>query len=91
MIQLNYLRENQDTVIERLKIKNFDARMLVEEIIKKDVLRRETQKHLDDNLAEQNRIAKEIGVFFKEKKIAEAEELKAKTTLLKSEAKALET
>ena len=90
MIQLNYLRENADVVIERLKIKNFDAKNYVEKIIQKDVLRRETQKKLDDNLAEQNKNAKEIGVLFKEKKIAEAEKLKSRTAELKSEAKELE-
>ena len=90
MIQLNYLRENADVVIERLKVKNFDATKYVEEIIQKDVLRRETQKNLDDNLAEQNKIAKEIGILFKEKKIAEADVLKARTVSLKSEAKTLE-
>ena len=90
MIQLNYLRENADVVIERLKVKNFDATKYVEEIIQKDVLRRETQRNLDDNLAEQNKIAKEIGILFREKKITEADVLKARTASLKSEAKTLE-
>jgi seryl-tRNA synthetase len=90
MIQLNYLRENQDIVIGRLKIKNFDATTLVEEIIQKDILRRETQKNLDDNLAEQNKIAKEIGILFREKKTNEAEVLKSKTATLKTQAKDLE-
>ena len=90
MIQLNYLRENADVVIERLKVKNFDAATYVEEIIQKDVLRRETQKNLDDNLAEQNKIAKEIGILFKEKKTAEAETLKSRTAALKAEAKNFE-
>jgi seryl-tRNA synthetase len=90
MIQLNYLRENANVVIERLKIKNFDAKNYVEEIIQKDILRREIQKKLDDNLAEQNKNAKEIGVLFKEKQLAKAEELKHGTAALKSEAKELE-
>ncbi len=90
MIQLNYLRENADVVIERLKIKNFDAAAYVKEIIQKDILRRETQKKLDDNLSEQNKIAKEIGILFREKKTSEAEELKSRTSILKSEAKTLE-
>ena len=90
MIQLNYLRENADVVIERLKIKNFDATIYVQEIIQKDILRRETQKNLDDNLAEQNKIAKEIGILFREKKTAEAEVLKSRTAILKAEAKSFE-
>ncbi len=90
MIQLNYLRENPDIVIKRLKIKNFDATTYVEEIIQKDIFRRETQKNLDDNLAEQNKIAKEIGILFKENKTDEAEVLKSKTATLKTQAKDLE-
>jgi len=87
MIHLNYLRENADFVIERLKIKNFDSGDYVQKILAADTNRRETQKKLDDNLSEQNRIAKQIGILFKEKKIDEAHILKDKTIALKTEAK----
>ena len=90
MIHLNYLRENADFIIERLKIKNFDASHQVQKIIATDASRRETQKKLDDNLAEQNQIAKQIGLLFKDGKKDEAQILKDKTSSLKVSAKNLE-
>jgi seryl-tRNA synthetase len=90
MIHLNYLRENADFVIERLKIKNFDASDYVQKILETDIKRRKTHKKLDDNLAEQNQIAKQIGILFKEKKTDEAQNLKEKTAVLKTFAKDLE-
>ncbi|HPX58818.1 MAG TPA: serine--tRNA ligase [Bacteroidales bacterium] len=90
MIALQYLRENPDNVIERLKIKNFDASEYVRDILHFDKLKRSLQKQLDDNLAQQNKIAKEIGILFKEKKTAEAEILKERTAQLKIESKKIE-
>ena len=87
MIALQYLRENPDNVIERLKIKNFDASEYVRDILHFDKLKRSLQKQLDDNLAQQNKIAKKIGILFKEKKTAEAEILKERTAQLKIESK----
>jgi len=91
MINLNYLRENADAVVAKLKIKNFDASELVQTILSADRQRRETQKQLDDNFAEQNRIAKQIGVLFKEGKAEEANLLKERTSALKTAAKEMET
>jgi seryl-tRNA synthetase len=90
MIPLTYLRENAKVVIERLKIKHFDAALYVEKILTADVHRRETQQKLDNNLAEQNRIAKQIGILFKEGKAEEAQVLKEQTSSLKTSAKELE-
>jgi hypothetical protein len=42
MLQLNFIRENADLVIDSLKIKNFDASKLVEEILESDNNRRAT-------------------------------------------------
>ncbi len=76
MLQLNFIRENMDLVIRRLKIKNFDASELVKDILELDNLRRATQKTLDDNLARSNRLAKQIGQLFKEGKREEAEQVR---------------
>lgn len=90
MIHLNFLRENPDYVIERLSIKNFDAGEHVKNILYYDKFRRSLQKQLDDNFAEQNKIAKEIGILFKEGKSNEAQVLKEKTAQLKIDAKKIE-
>lgn len=89
MLELNFLRENPQLVIERLAVKYFDAAATVQKILDTDVLRRETQKQLDDNLAESNQIAKEVGNLFKAGKQAEAADLKARSAELKVSAKEL--
>jgi seryl-tRNA synthetase len=83
MLQINFIRENPEEVINRLKIKNFDASVLVDQIIGIDEKRRLSQTKLDDSLAEANKIAKSFGQLFKEGKREEAELLKARTAELK--------
>ncbi len=90
MLQLNFIRENADLVIDSLKIKNFDASKLVEEILESDNNRRATQKNLDDLLAKANRLSKEIGQLFKEGKRDEAEQVKKESTELKQQAREME-
>ena len=87
MLQIQVIKENPEAIIERLAIKNFKAKELVEKVISLDAQRRETQKKLDDNLSEANSIAKEIGVLFKSGKQTEANALKEKTALLKTASK----
>lgn len=84
MLQIQTIRENPEHVIERLKIKNFDATEIIHNILDLDVAVRNIKKQLDENLQEQNRIAKEIGILFRNGKAAEANELKAKTADLKA-------
>lgn len=83
MLQINFIRENAEEVINRLKTKNFDASVLVDQIIGIDEKRRLSQTKLDDSLAEANKIAKSFGQLFKEGKREEAELLKARTAELK--------
>lgn len=89
MLTLNLIREKSDFVIERLKIKNYDAKPVVEKILELDSLRRETQKQADFLLAEINRLSREIGNLVKSGKTDEAEEAKSKTLTLKENAKKL--
>jgi len=83
MLQINYIRENTQQVIERLAVKNFKATEIIHEVMTLDNLRRETQKKLDESLAEANNLAKEIGILFKSGKQSEANVLKTKTAELK--------
>lgn len=87
MLQVNFIKENKNQVIDRLKIKNFKGEEIINEIISLDDKRKESQKNLDDILAESNSLAKEIGNLFKAGKAAEANELKARTIDLKSQSK----
>ena len=83
MLQIAYIRENRDEVIRKLAVKNFKAEETISQIINLDEKRRETQKRLDDSLAEANQLAKEIGGLFQQGKAGEANALKARTAELK--------
>lgn len=83
MLQVNYIRKNKEEVIEKLAVKNFNAAAIIEEIIGLDDQRRQTQKQLDDGLAEANQAAREIGGLYKQGKREEAEILKSRTVELK--------
>ncbi len=89
MLQIQLLRENSQYVIDRLKIKNFDAIALVEEILQLDAENRAAKKAIDDNLMEQNQGAKAIGGLFKEGKREEAEAIKARMADLKEQEKVM--
>ena len=89
MLTINLIREKSDLVIERLKVKNFDAEPLINRILSTDIKRREIQVRSDNLLSEMNKISREIGMLMKAKKFEEAEEAKRKTFSLKEEIKEL--
>ena len=66
MLHISYIRENKDKIIERLKIKNFNAQNLFTAVIEKDNQRKLNQQQSDDVLSQLNQIAKQIGVLYKE-------------------------
>ncbi|MBQ6871728.1 MAG: serine--tRNA ligase [Bacteroidales bacterium] len=90
MLTLKLLREQPDFVIEKLAVKNFDAKEIVAKILKADELRRASQTQKDAVLAEQNQKAKEIGGLMKAGKREEAEEAKKQVAQLKERSKELE-
>ncbi|WP_336128086.1 serine--tRNA ligase [Mesoflavibacter sp. CH_XMU1422-2] len=89
MLQLPFIRENKEAVINRLAVRNIDAKPLVDQVISLDEERRTLQAQLDNVLAESNSISKEIGMLFKSGKTEEANALKAKTGDLKESSKTL--
>lgn len=89
MLILKYLRENPDEVVKRLAVKNFDAKQMVENIINLDDQRRDLQQQLDNNLAAQNNLAKEIGQLYAKKLIDQANAAKGRSTELKEASKFL--
>ncbi len=89
MLDIHYIRENPEKIVEKLKVKNFDASSIVNQILEIDKKRRETQKTLDSILAESKSLSKEIGTLFKDAKFDDANQLKEKTTQLKEQSKEL--
>ncbi len=79
MLQVNYIRENREKDLERLSVRNFKNPELVDEIIKVDEERRQTQTSLDGISAEANAAAKQIGDLMRAGKKEEAEAIKAQT------------
>jgi len=89
MLQVNYIRDNREQVLERLAVKNFKQPALVDEIIQLDDKRRQTQTSLDNVSAEANAAAKQIGELMRAGKKEEAEVLKSKTGTWKEDIKTL--
>lgn len=83
MLQLQYIREKKEEAIQRLAIKNFDAKAILEQVLELDNDRRRTQNELDSLLNEANVIAKQVGDLYKQGKKAEADELKNKSIAVK--------
>ena len=84
MLLVKTITDNPEFVIERLAIKNRDARATVEKIVELDKQKREIQKNLEDNKAEQNSLAKKIGELFKQGKPQEADAAKQRSAELKN-------
>ncbi|RNL50200.1 serine--tRNA ligase [Pedobacter jejuensis] len=89
MLQVNYIRENREKVLERLSVRNFKQPELVDEIIKIDEERRSTQTSLDSISAEANAAAKQVGDLMRAGKKEEAEAIKVQTTTCKENIKSL--
>lgn len=83
MLQVNFLRDNKERVLEGLKKRQFRNLELVDEAIATDDDRKKIQFELDSQLSESNKISKEIGLLMKEGKKEEAEAAKSKTAQLK--------
>ncbi len=89
MLTIHTIRENTEEVIKRLSVKNFDAANTIGQVLEIDGNRRTTQAELDNLLAAQNNLAKQVGDLFKSGKQAEANDLKNKSVALKEESKVL--
>ncbi len=90
MLQVQFIRDNKQIVLEGLAKRNFaDAETIIEQVLTADENRRKTQVILDNTLAESNKLSKEIGGFFKSGEIKKAAILKVKTVELKEKSKKL--
>lgn len=83
MLTIPYIREHRDEVIRLLKIKNFDAATLIDQLIEADNSRRDLQVKTNDLQAEMNRISKEIGMLFKNGEHEKATQAKNRTAEIK--------
>ncbi|RYE28630.1 MAG: serine--tRNA ligase [Sphingobacteriaceae bacterium] len=89
MLQVSYIRENREKVLERLAVRNFKQPELVDEILALDEQRRLAQTRLENVSAEANSAAKKIGELMRNGKKEEAEAIKNQTGTWKNEIKTL--
>jgi seryl-tRNA synthetase len=90
MLQVSYIRENKEEVLERLSVRNFNQPQLVDDIIYLDDQRKSTQSQADELLAKGNAAAKQIGELMRNGKKEEAEVIKADTAKSKEDVKSLQ-
>ena len=89
MLTINLIREKKEFIIERLKVKNFEAKAIIKKILILDSSLRKIQSKTELLQGEMNRISKEIGILLKDGKPKEAEKAKKKTSSLKEKIKSL--
>jgi len=89
MLQVSYIRENREEVLNRLSVKNFKNPELLDQIIQLDVDRRQTQTNLDAIAAEANAISKKVGELMRQGLKAEAEAIKVQTADFKEQMRGL--
>ncbi|MFV0269316.1 MAG: serine--tRNA ligase, partial [Draconibacterium sp.] len=87
MLNLKFIQDNPELVVEKLKRKNFDASEIVAQIIELYQQKNKLQGQADQAKAEMNKISKEIGMMFKDGKHEEANAAKERTSELKENIK----
>ena len=92
MIDINLIRENREIVKENIKKKFQDQKLpLVDEIFEKDIAYRETKTKADGLKNDKKKLSEQVGALMREKKLEEAEKIKAEVTKLNEEIVSLET
>ena len=84
MLQVQFIREHKDEVLEGLKKRNIsNAEEMIERVLSTDEVRRKSQVELDNVSAESNKLSKEIGLLFKSGEVRKATLVREKTSQLK--------
>ena len=84
MLTLQLIKQDPEDVIRRLAVKQFDAREPIMRIVDLDKQRRALQIQRDNNAAQLNKMAAQIGALMKQGNREEAENVKAQVAALKA-------
>ncbi len=87
MLTLKLIQENKEFVIERLKVKRFDASQIVESIINLDNQRKALQAEAETYQAELNTISRSVGQLMQSGQTEKANEARTRTGELKENIK----
>ena len=90
MLTIKQIKEDKEAVVSKLAKKGFDAAAIIDEVLALDDKRKTAQQTLDNTLAEQNALAKEIGGLMKSGNKEEAEVKRARVAELKAIGKELD-
>lgn len=90
MLTIKQIKEDKEAVVRKLAKKGFDAAAIIDEVLALDDKRKIAQQTLDNTLAEQNALAKEIGGLMKSGNKEEAEVKRARVAELKAIGKELD-
>jgi len=88
MLSIYRFRKNKEEIVKGLKKRKFDNLEVVDKVIELDLSRKKLQQNLEEILFESNTISKEIAEIFKSNESDKSvDELKKKSSALKSESK----
>lgn len=87
MLTLQVIKENPEFVIERLAIKGFDGKEIINRIIEIDAERRRLQTFCDNEASRLKKLSASIGALMKEGKKEEAEGVKQEVAKIKADTK----
>ena len=90
MLTLALIKENPEEVIASLAKKHFDGREAINHILELDTERRAAQTLRDNQAAQLNKMAAQIGAFMKQGNKEEAEKVKAQVAALKENNKTID-
>lgn len=83
MLQVSFIRENKERVLQSLRVRNFKQLEILDEVLEADEARKAIKQELDQTRAAAKKIAKEIGGLYKQGKGEEAASKKQTATELR--------
>ncbi|MCM1369270.1 MAG: serine--tRNA ligase [Candidatus Amulumruptor caecigallinarius] len=90
MLTLQVIKADPAFVVERLAVKGFDGKEIIDNILSIDAERRKLQQKTDSDASELKKLASSIGKLMKEGKQAEAEDAKARVAAIKADTKEMQ-
>lgn len=83
MLQVSFIRQNKERVLQSLRVRNYKQPEILEEVLEVDEARKAAKQELDQTRARAKKIAKAIGGLYKQGKREEAEAKKKEATDLR--------
>ncbi len=90
MLTLQTIKADPQFVIDRLAVKGFDGKEIINKVLDIDAERRRLQQKTDSDASELKKLAASIGALMKEGRKEEAEAVKDKVAEIKNNTKALQ-